>query len=100
MRYFDQTFADTTVRLDGNQFQSCVFRQCRIEFGGRAAGTAIEDCSFFGCEWAFVDAAADTIRFMEVIYANFGADGKELIERTFEGIRRGEDQGAPPRHAH
>ncbi len=96
MRYFDKEFTGTTVRLDGNQFLECSFRNCRIEFGGRAAGTAIENCSFFGCEWAFVDAAADTIRFMEILYANFGPDGKELIERTFEAIRRSEDHGAPP----
>ena len=96
MRYFDQTFSDTKVRLDGNHFRNCTFRDCTIEFGGRAAGTMIEECAFFGCQWAFVDAAADTIRFMEMLYANFGPDGKELIERTFEGIRRSEDHGAPP----
>jgi hypothetical protein len=98
MDYFDKTFTNITVRLDGNHYRSCTFRNCIIEFGGLSAGTAIEDCSFFACSWAFVDAAADTIRFMETIYANFGPDGKELIERTFEGIRRGE-RGAPPHNS-
>ncbi len=96
MLHFDKTFVDTTVRLDGNQFRNCTFRNCTIEFGGRAAGTAIENCAFHACQWAFVDAAADTIRFMEMIYAHFGADGRDLIERTFEGIRRSERHGAPP----
>ena len=97
MRYFYKTFADTTVRLDGNQFQNCTFRNCTIEFGGIAAGTALENCSFVECQWSFVDAAADTIRFMEHIYANFGPEGKEMIERTFESIRRGAEHGAPPK---
>lgn len=88
MRIEDKTFEDQPVRLDGNEYIKCVFRRCELQFGGTGAVSMVE-CAFDRCSWSFTGPAALTVQFMMALYHGAGEGGRDLIERTFEDIRRG-----------
>jgi len=81
-------FENTEERLDGNRYINCTFKRCHLIYGGTEVVT-LEGCGFHECSWSFTDAAERTINFMVGLYHGTGKGGKELIEKTFENIRRG-----------
>lgn len=89
-RYENETFKNQGIQLDGNQYIQCMFQNCTLQFGGLLAPKII-DCKFFECSWSFTDAAARTLEFLKALYHGAAEGGKELIERTFENIRHGQD---------
>ncbi len=84
-----QTFQDTKIALDGNDYVRCTFEKCSLVFSGSKPVKFIE--CVFGKEvsWSFAGSAALTLNFMRVLYHGAGPGGQALIERTFEHIRKG-----------
>lgn len=88
MAIFEQnTFQDKTEILDGNEYKACEFRNCILVYAG-GEFPRLSQCHFAECNWEFRDAASRTISFMTAIYHG-GLGGKDVIEKTFENIRRG-----------
>jgi hypothetical protein len=71
-----------TVSLDGEHFEDCEFRQCRLVFAGGAPPT-FSGCRFDGCEWRFEGAAANTLAHLKVVW---GAGGKALVQSLIKEI--------------
>ena len=82
-------FENTRVRLDGNQYKECTFVNSTLEYGG-AGPVGLVGCVFDRVQWVFVEAAANTVRFLQALYHadEAGGGGKTLIEKTFEEIRK------------
>ena len=87
MRFTSRDFTDETIELDGNQFPGCTFTGCQMRFRGDAP-VVLDGCAFYGCSWELDGPAATTIAFLSALYA-MGGRTRELVEATFENIRRG-----------
>jgi len=85
MRHKNKTFRKKTVLLDGNEYISCRFLDCTIEYRG-GGNIVLDSNSFQGCRWSFAGEAANTLAFMGSLYAQ-GGESKALIEQTFNNIR-------------
>lgn len=75
--YTEAFFEGGIVRLDGNTFIDCEFRDVRLDFGA-VAPVVLRGCLFAGVEWRFVEHAAlafDLIRAM----AGDGWDPADLL---------------------
>jgi hypothetical protein len=59
----NQEFRNQEVRVDGQQFQRCLFENARIVYGGGALPTFI-DCKFNNIRLEFTEGAANTIAFL------------------------------------
>ena len=89
MNFRGRTFQNEDVTLDGNSFENCTFRNCRVIFRGSAATNLVGNQFGEGVNWVFDGPAALTIAFLSALYRG-GA--KELVEQTLENIRRGRVQ--------
>lgn len=87
MEFTDKTFKDEEVRLDSNSFTNCRFENCAMVYGGGPIPT-IRGCHFQDSRWSFVDNADQTVAFMRAVYHGMGDNGREMIEATFEQIRK------------
>ena len=87
-------FTNETVVLDGNEYLNCTFTNCELIFRG-TDGVALHGIDFNGCRWTFEGPAGLTINFMTALYQ---AGVTDLIDQTFENIRRGthRPREAPP----
>jgi hypothetical protein len=93
MAYFtDNLFQNVDVRLDGHVFHRCRFENCTLIYGG-SGPVGMTGCVFLNVRWAFVEAASNTLTFMASLFRGAGEGGRQVIEQTFEAIRR----GPPPR---
>jgi hypothetical protein len=86
-----KTFENETVRLDGNRYTECVFKNCTLEFAGGPV-PEINSCESQDCKWAFTEAAERTLQFMALLYKS-GEGGRRLVEYTYEHIMRGQYSG-------
>ena len=88
------SFSNETVVLDGNEYRNCTFTNCEIVFNATAP-SSLNGINFIDCRWTFNGPAGQTIDFMTALYQ---AGMTELIDGTFENIRRGSHrpQQAPP----
>jgi hypothetical protein len=82
----EQHFHDITVYLDGSTFLGCAFERCRFVFSGLIP-SHLEGCRFTECKWEFAGPAANVIGFLTSLYS-LGGGGKDLVEKTFESIRK------------
>jgi hypothetical protein len=78
-------FNHETVPLDGERFEACEFRGCRMVYRG-GEPPSFADCRFDDCDWRFEDAAARTLAHMKVVW---GAGGKTLVQGLIKGITGG-----------
>jgi hypothetical protein len=84
-QHVGETFTNQTVVLDGNDYRNCTFTNCEIVFNGTAS-VSLNGISFNNCQWTFDGPAGLTINFMTALYQ---AGVTDLIDQTFENIRRG-----------
>ena len=84
--YRATTFRHETVRLDGSSFDGCTFEDCALEFAG-AMPRRVVNCRLTNCRWSFVGAAADTMRFLGLMYQDFGPEAQRIVEQAFENVR-------------
>lgn len=88
MRYVGKTFRRQDIHLDGNQFELCIFIDCRIVY--TAADTfSINGCTFTTCDWVFDGPAERTLYYLSALYRGLGPQGQELVETIFQQIRDG-----------
>jgi hypothetical protein len=71
-----------TVPLDGEVFDDCEFRDCRLVYSG-GEPPSFTDCRFADCDWRFEGAAQNTLAHMKVVW---GAGGKAQIQALIKTI--------------
>ena len=81
------TFENITVELDGNHYELCTFQNCEIIYKGMLPFNLI-GCTFNGCKWKFDGPAANTVNFLKMMYKNMGDFGKQMVNATFENIKK------------
>ncbi len=84
----NKTFENQTVELDGMEFQGCIFKNCRIQFNGKAPVMGVFHCHFEGCELGMGGAAEITVRYLRAIYHGLGDWGSKSVETLFDEIRK------------
>ncbi len=87
IKNINNTYKNVTVKLDLNEFIDCTFENCTMEYEGKGQISMI-GCSFKNVNWIFSGAAQNTLQFMHSIYHGMGDGGKEIIEKTFENIKK------------
>jgi hypothetical protein len=87
MRVEGRTFTNETVDIDFNIFVRCHFDKCTLIYHGSGV-VGLEGCSFSQVNWTLADGAANTIKFLTGLYHGAGEGGRNLVERTFDDIRR------------
>lgn len=90
MKFEKQEFSNEEVRLDGNEFVECHFDHCTMTYAGGLLPDII-NCSFKNPKWSLVEAASNTLELLSLFYHSMEG-GKQLIENTFNYIRRGEER--------
>ncbi len=93
MQIVGATIEDQRVVLDFHHFRGCTFRRCKIVYHGFGPVGLVES-GFEDCEWGFDGPAASTINFMTEMY-RMGGGVADLIEKTFENVKRGSHPGEP-----
>lgn len=81
------SFERETVRLDDSKFSDCTFVNCILEYAGTGPVSMV-DCKFTDPRWEFVGPARNTLQFMRAIYHGLGDVGKQLVENTFESLKK------------
>ena len=71
-----------TVVLDGEEFDDCEFRDCRLVYAG-GKPPKFAGCRIDGCEWKYEDAAARTLAHLKVVW---GAGGKAAVQALIKEI--------------
>ena len=83
----NKTFEDQTVEIDGKEFKGCVFKNCLIQFNGKAQ-MGLSNCQFHGCSLGMSGAAGLTVGYLKAIYHGLGDWGSENVEILFDEIRK------------
>ena len=86
MKVVNLTYDSQTVDLDYHDFHKCTFNNCTLIYHGYG-NIGLSECKINNCKWTFSDASVNTLKFMTLLYHN---GGKELIESTFDNIRKGQ----------
>jgi len=86
MIYQNQTFKNEQVELSGNAYHGCRFEHCELVYRGEPSPT-FQDNEFVDSVFIFADAAIRTMYFLANMY-HAGAGGREVVEKTFDDIRR------------
>jgi len=81
------TYKNSTVRLDDNEFVECTFDHCRLIYSGTTP-VSLVGCHLINVGWEFDGPANNTIQFLRGVYHGMGEGGRELVERTFDDIRK------------
>ncbi len=70
------------VTLDGEHFEDCEFRQCRLIYSG-GEPPSLTRCRFEACEWRFEGPAANTLAHMKVVWS---AGAKSFVQGLIKEI--------------
>jgi len=81
------TYESTVVILDNQSYENCIFRNCDIIYKG-TSGINIVGCKFYDCSWKLEGSAANTLQFLRTMYKGMGDFGKQMVEATFENIKK------------
>jgi len=74
-----------TVQLDGEAFDGCEFRACRLVYSG-GEPPVFEGCKFADCEWKLEGAAANTLVHLRAMWK---AGGKAVVQGMIKEITGG-----------
>jgi len=83
----NNSYENVQVKLDNNEFVACHFKNCRLEFGGTGP-VSMSNCNFDNISWEFSGPAENTLRFLKGLYHGMGEGGRQLVEATFDDIRK------------
>jgi hypothetical protein len=78
----DIHFNHETVALDGESFDACEFRKCRLIYSGGEA-PSFTDCRFDACDWRFEGPAARTLAHLKAVW---GAGAKPVVQDLIKQI--------------
>jgi hypothetical protein len=87
IKNFQNVYVQAQIRIDGNEFNECKFDRCTLEFSGTGPVSFV-GCTFNGVNWVFSGPAQNTLAFLHGLYHGMGPGGRELVEATFENIRK------------
>jgi len=86
MKYQQHTFQNSIEVIDGNEYEACEFRNCRIVYRGGSL-PKLNNCHFIDPQFALEEGAGRTIMFLNAMY--HASDwGKQYIEATIESLIR------------
>jgi len=85
-RFFDQTFSEGTVDIDGNAYQRCTFKRCTIRYHG-SGPTHFDGCTFVECSLALAGLAAATTDLLRTLHQDHGKGGRRVVESVLDDIR-------------
>jgi hypothetical protein len=71
-----------TVALDGESYEDCDFRGCRLVYRGGAL-PHFSSCRFDDCDWKFEAAAADTLGFLKLMW---GVGAKAPVQNLIKTV--------------
>jgi hypothetical protein len=74
-----------TVALDGQAFERCEFRECRLVYAGGEL-PSFTDCRFDACEWKHDESAARTLAYLKLMW---GVGGKAPVQALIKEITGG-----------
>ena len=80
-------FTRETVQLDGEYFDDCEFKKCRMVYAGGEA-PAFVGCRFEDCDWKFEDAANRTLSLLKVIWGVGGKAPVQAMIKEITGVAR------------
>ena len=86
MDYNNETFANTTVQLDGNRFENCTFDDVVFHFAG--GELFMDKCTINRFSFQFDGALANGLF---ALYQLFGTDGMLQIIRGFTEPQTGKE---------
>ena len=78
-------FNHETVPLDGDSFDDCEFRDCRMVYAG-GPPPSFSQCRFHDCDWRFEGAGQDTLAFLKLLWAS---GGKPTVQGLIKEITSG-----------
>nr|DAL09305.1 MAG TPA_asm: LH3 HEXON-INTERLACING CAPSID protein, CAPSID PROTEIN, BETA-HELIX [Caudoviricetes sp.] len=81
------TFEDTNVLLDGFSYENCTFTRCKIVYSATDTFALVNN-RFNDCKWSFEGPAGNTLQFLKAMYKDMGDFGKQMVEATFENIKK------------
>ena len=87
MKIVKNKFVNEEVLLDFHEYAACEFRDCRMVILGHGP-FLLTKCKVINCTFNFAGPAAKTVQTMSAIYHLSGDQGKQLIEATFDNIRK------------
>ncbi len=76
-----------TVSLDGEYFDGCEFRDCRMIYAGGAA-PVFTDCKFDNCEWRFDGPAGNTLEHLRAMWAAGAKAQVQVMIKEITGATR------------
>lgn len=86
-KIMNSTFIDQVVNLDSIVYENCTFNNCELLFTGKG-GVGLINNKFIECTWTFSGPAGNTLKFLRILYKDMGTVGKQLVETTFENIKK------------
>lgn len=78
----DAIYNHETIVLDGESFERCEFRSCRLVYAGGALPT-FSECRFEACEWKYEEAAARTLAYLKLVW---GVGGKASVQALIKEV--------------
>lgn len=81
---YNQTFVDTTVTVDGKEFERCTFNGATLIYTGGDL-PAFTQCTFNNVSLQFADGAANTLQFLGGLHQGGFA---RAISRIAAGVRQ------------
>lgn len=79
-----RTFTDQRIALDGNEYESCTFKNVTLVYAGGAL-PAIRNCAFEQFNLAFEGAAENTLAFLRAL-SGPQSGFRPIVEGTFKAI--------------
>ncbi len=83
IRVQGSTFKHAGIELDDMEYVDCRFEQCRVIYRGGPLPRFGGKTAFIGCQIVFEEAAADTMKLLELIAKN---GNPELVQDIFRSI--------------
>ena len=62
------SYSHETVALDGERFEDCEFRDCRLVYAGGEA-PVFKNCQFHNCDWKMDGPAGQTLEHLRAMWA-------------------------------
>jgi len=79
-------FNHESVALDGESFDGCEFRDCRLVYSGGEPPSFV-NCRFDACDWRFEDAAANTLAHLKTVWSVGGKAAVQAMIKDITGAR-------------
>ena len=65
------TYPDTTLHLDGNVYEECIFIRCLLVYSGTGP-VGLRGCKFDDCAFGFEGAASSAVKFLNALAGDPG----------------------------